>query len=77
MAWDTVDGKLVKVVKKKDFREAMAFVNAVADVAEAANHHPDIAISWNEVTLTLWTHTEGGITDADRQMSERIDGIGT
>ena len=76
MAWDTVDGKLVKVVKKKDFREAMAFVNAVADVAEAANHHPDIAISWNEVTLTLWTHTEGGITDADRRMSEQIDGIG-
>lgn len=75
MVWDTIDGKLVKVVKKKDFAEAMAFVNAVADAAEAANHHPDIAISWNEVTLTLWTHTTGGITDADHALAEQIDRI--
>ena len=75
MPWDTVDGKLVRVVRRKDFREAMAVVNAVADVAEEAGHHPDIAIHWNEVTFTLWTHTTGSITDADRALAERIDAV--
>jgi 4a-hydroxytetrahydrobiopterin dehydratase len=75
MAWDTVDGKLQKVVKKKDFAEALAYVNAVGEVAEAANHHPDIAISWNTVTLTLWTHSEGKVTDADHQMAKRLDAV--
>ena len=75
MAWDTVDGKLVKVVRRKDFVEAMALVNAVAEVAEEAGHHPDIAIHWNEVTFSLWTHTAGAITDADRALAERIDAV--
>jgi 4a-hydroxytetrahydrobiopterin dehydratase len=73
MAWDTVDGKLQKVVEKKDFAEALAYVNKVGEKAEAANHHPDIAISWNKVTLTLWTHSEGRITDADREMADVLD----
>ena len=71
--WQEVDGKLVATVKGKDFAEAMAFVNRVADVAEAANHHPDIAISWNQVTLTLWSHSAGGITDADRDLAAQLD----
>ena len=75
--WQEVDGKLVATVKGKDFAEAMAFVNRVADVAEAANHHPDIAISWNTVTLTLWTHTAGAITDADRALAEQIKVLAT
>jgi 4a-hydroxytetrahydrobiopterin dehydratase len=73
MAWDTVDGKLQKVVKKKDFAEALAYVNAVGELAEQANHHPDIAISWNTVTLTLWTHDAGKVTDADHAMAETLD----
>jgi 4a-hydroxytetrahydrobiopterin dehydratase len=76
MAWETVDGKLQKVVKKKDFAEALAYVNEVGAVAEAANHHPDIAISWNTVTLTLFTHDAGAITDADHAMADRIDTLG-
>jgi 4a-hydroxytetrahydrobiopterin dehydratase len=44
-------------------------------VAEAANHHPDIAIHWNEVTLTLWTHTAGAITDADRALATQLDAV--
>ena len=73
MAWDLVDGRLQKVVKKKDFAEALAYVNAVGEKAEAANHHPDIAISWNTVTLTLWTHSEGRVTQADEDMSRTLD----
>ena len=73
--WEEVDGKLEAVVKKKDFKEAMAFVNSVADVAEALNHHPDIDIRWNTVTLRAWTHTSGSITDKDRELAARIDEI--
>ena len=58
----------------KDFAEAMAFVNKVADAAEEANHHPDILVhGWNKVRLTLTTHSAGGLTDNDRRMAERID----
>jgi 4a-hydroxytetrahydrobiopterin dehydratase len=48
-------------------------VNAVGARAEAANHHPDIAISWNTVTLTLWTHDAGGVTQADLDMARSLD----
>jgi 4a-hydroxytetrahydrobiopterin dehydratase len=71
--WDVEDGRLRKVVKKKDFAEALAYVNAVGERAEAANHHPDIAISWNTVTLTLWTHDAGGVTQADVDMARTLD----
>ena len=73
--WQEVDGKLVATVKGKDFAEAMAFVNEVARLAEERNHHPDIAISWNTVTLRLWTHTAGGVTDKDLELAEAIDGL--
>jgi 4a-hydroxytetrahydrobiopterin dehydratase len=54
----------------------MAFANRVADLAEEANHHPDILIhGWNKVQLTLTTHSEGRVTDNDRQMAERIGGL--
>jgi len=55
----------------------MAWVNRVADLAEEANHHPDILVhGWNKVRLTLTTHSEGRLTDNDRRMAERIDGLG-
>lgn len=76
MAWDEVDGKLVKVWKGADFKEALAYVNRVGELAEARNHHPDIEISWNTVTLRLFTHSEGRITDADRELAKEIDGLG-
>jgi 4a-hydroxytetrahydrobiopterin dehydratase len=59
-----------------DFKAAMAFVNRVADAAEEANHHPDILIhGWNNVRLSLTTHSEGRVTDKDRAMAERIDAL--
>ncbi|MBV8693487.1 MAG: 4a-hydroxytetrahydrobiopterin dehydratase [Actinobacteria bacterium] len=73
--WTREGDALVKVVTKADFAEAMQFVNAVADMAESVNHHPDIAISWNKVTLNLSTHSEGGITQADIDLAGGIDGL--
>ncbi len=59
-----------------DFKEAMAWVNRVAEVAEEANHHPDILVhGWNKVRLTLSTHSEGRVTDADHALAGRIDGL--
>ena len=73
--WEVVDGKLVLTVKKADFAEAMQFVIRVAELAEARNHHPDISISWNTVTLTQWSHSAGGITDADIELAREIAAI--
>ena len=62
--------------KFKDFAEAMAFVNRVAEIAEQRNHHPDILVhGWNNVRLTLSTHSKGGVTDADRALAEQIDAL--
>ena len=71
--WEREGDALVKVVTRADFAGAMAFVNAVAGMAEAANHHPDIAISWNKVSLTLSTHSAGGITAKDLELARQID----
>jgi 4a-hydroxytetrahydrobiopterin dehydratase len=58
-----------------DFNESMGFVNRVALTAEKADHHPDIDIRWNKVTLTLSTHSEGGITPKDLDLADRCDGL--
>ena len=59
-----------------DFADAIAFVNRVAEAAEAANHHPDIRVhGWNKVRLDLSTHSEGGLTEADFAMAARIDSL--
>jgi 4a-hydroxytetrahydrobiopterin dehydratase len=76
LAWDRDGDELVKAVTLKDFAAAMAFVNGVAELAEAADHHPDLAISWNRVTLRLSTHSAGGLTQLDLDLARRIDGLG-
>lgn len=71
--WKRDDDELEKKFQFKDFAEAMAFVNRVADEAESADHHPDIKISYNKVKMSLSTHSEGGITDKDFDLAARID----
>jgi 4a-hydroxytetrahydrobiopterin dehydratase len=74
--WRQEGESLVRDLEFKDFAEAMAFVNRVAEAAEEANHHPDILVhGWNHVRLTLTTHSAGKLTDNDRAMAERIDGL--
>ena len=71
--WDEVDGALERGFRFRDFTEAMAFVNLLADSAEAANHHPDIAISWSRVTVRWWTHAAQAITERDVELARRTD----
>jgi 4a-hydroxytetrahydrobiopterin dehydratase len=63
--WSLEGGSLVRTEKFTDFRAAMLWVNRVANLAEQQNHHPDIDIRWNRVTLRLMTHETGGLTDRD------------
>ncbi|HYM16448.1 MAG TPA: 4a-hydroxytetrahydrobiopterin dehydratase [Dehalococcoidia bacterium] len=71
--WRRHGDEIRKAFEFAGFREAMAFVNRVAALAEAADHHPDIAIAYNRVTLTLSTHSEGGITDKDMALAAASD----
>jgi 4a-hydroxytetrahydrobiopterin dehydratase len=64
--------KLLRRFKFKDFREAMAFVNRIADLAEEEGHHPDIHISWNRVRLELTTHAIKGLSENDFIMAAKI-----
>jgi 4a-hydroxytetrahydrobiopterin dehydratase len=74
--WERQDDSIVRVATLKDFKAAMLYVGAVAYLAEAANHHPDIAIAWNRVTLTLSTHSAGGLTSKDFALAEQISAFG-
>ena len=72
--WELTAEGIRKTFKRKDFKEAMRLVNAVADAAEEANHHPDIVIfGWNKVTFTLMTHSEKAVTEKDFAMAARIE----
>jgi 4a-hydroxytetrahydrobiopterin dehydratase len=73
--WALEGGEITCTVKRRDFKDAMFFVGAVAYLAEEANHHPDILIQWNKVTLTLSTHSAGGLTAADFSMARLISGL--
>ena len=66
-----VDDALEQTFELPSFPEAIAFVNRVAELAEAENHHPDVTISYKKVTLRWTTHSEGGITDRDRDLAAR------
>ena len=70
--WGKTD-KLTKEFKFKDFNEALTFVNKIAEVADAADHHPDIELSWGKVVVHLVTHSEGKITEKDYALAEQID----
>jgi 4a-hydroxytetrahydrobiopterin dehydratase len=73
--WE-LDGKLIRrAFRFPDFITAIEFVNDVAEVAEEMGHHPDIAIQYNRVLLTVFTHSKGGLTTLDFTLAERIDAI--
>lgn len=71
--WTVGDKTMERQLKFRDFLAAMDFVNRVAEMAEAANHHPDIWISWNRVKLELSTHKIGGLSMNDFILAARID----
>ena len=73
LSWTREGDELVKQVTRSDFVDAVRFVDALVPVAEEANHHPDVAISWNKVTLRLSTHSAGGLTQLDLDLAAKID----
>jgi 4a-hydroxytetrahydrobiopterin dehydratase len=73
LGWVVADGALEREFRFADFAEALAFVNRVAELAEEADHHPDIEIHWNRVRLRWWTHVTGTITDRDHELAERVN----
>jgi len=71
--WKLNGSTIVRIVRKKDFVQAMGFVQSVAMLAERMDHHPDIDIRWNTVTLTLTTHSAGGLTGKDFTLAQQIN----
>ena len=72
--WQLVDGtRLEREYSFKDFRQALAFVNRIGELAEAEGHHPDLCLSWGKVKVRLWTHKIGGLHENDFIMAARID----
>jgi 4a-hydroxytetrahydrobiopterin dehydratase len=73
--WDERDGALTQVFRFEGFVEAFAFMTRVALIAQRLDHHPDMSISWNEVTVRSTSHDAGNtITDRDRRLAAAIDG---
>ena len=74
MGWSlTEGGEIERKFRFADFRETMLFVNAVAYLAESLNHHPDIHISYNRVTLSVHTHSAGGLTGLDFTLAREVN----
>ena len=70
--WSRQGDSIEHVETLADFKAAILYVGAVAYLAEAANHHPDVTVQWNKVTLTLSTHSAGGLTGNDFALAEQI-----
>jgi 4a-hydroxytetrahydrobiopterin dehydratase len=66
---------LEKEYRFKDFVEALAFVNRLGEAAEAEGHHPDIFLTWGRVTVTLWTHSVGGLSEKDFTLAAQADAV--
>jgi 4a-hydroxytetrahydrobiopterin dehydratase len=72
--WKVVDGHhITRQFKFSDFRQALAFVNRVGEVAEEQGHHPDILLSWGKADVTTWTHAINGLTESDFILAAKID----
>ena len=73
--WEYTDGRIRKEFVFRTFLRSIAFVNMVAYLAEAAKHHPHIAINYNKVTLRLITHSEGALTERDFSLARQIEDL--
>lgn len=70
--WERSGDEIVRTVRFADFLSGIGFINRVAEMAEAADHHPDIDIRYRNVRFALSTHSEGGLTDKDLQLAHQI-----
>ena len=75
--WALIDGAIEKAFRFADFQRTMAFVNAVAGIAQREDHHPDVAFGYNRCTLRFTTHSVGGISLNDFICAAKVDPLGT
>ncbi|MBI3231767.1 MAG: 4a-hydroxytetrahydrobiopterin dehydratase [Candidatus Doudnabacteria bacterium] len=73
--WKYTNGQIKKTFVLKDFKSAIKFFNQAAQIAEKMNHHPEIDIRYNKVSFSLSTHSEGGVTEKDITLAQKIDGL--
>lgn len=73
--WKRSGGAIEKSFERGDFVGSVEFVRSLVEPAEGMNHHPDLAISWDTVTVTITNHSEGGLTAADFELAAKIDGL--
>jgi len=73
--WERRGGAIAKTFERGDFVGSVRFVDSLVEPAEGMNHHPDVEISWDKVTVSVATHTEGGITAADFELASKIDAL--
>jgi 4a-hydroxytetrahydrobiopterin dehydratase len=73
--WERSGEAIEKSFKRGDFVGSVEFVSKLVEPAEGMNHHPDLAISWDTVTVTISTHSEGGLTAADFELAAKIDAL--
>jgi len=73
--WSRQGDAITKSFDRGDFVGSIEFVKALVEPAEEMNHHPDLEISWNEVEVSLSTHSEGGLTANDFELAQRIDAL--
>jgi 4a-hydroxytetrahydrobiopterin dehydratase len=74
--WELVEGKKIqKNTQFKNFVELMNFVNGMAQVAESEGHHPDFFVSYNKLTITIWTHAIGGLSENDFILAKKLDNL--
>jgi 4a-hydroxytetrahydrobiopterin dehydratase len=74
--WERSGDAIVKRFDRGDFKGSVEFVDRLTPEAEEMNHHPDLEISWKTVTVTITTHSEGGLTERDFELASRIDALG-
>jgi 4a-hydroxytetrahydrobiopterin dehydratase len=74
-AWRAEGDKLLRTFRFANFREAMAFLERVADLAEGEGHHPDFCVHYNKVDMSLWTHAIGGLSENDFILAAKIDAL--
>jgi 4a-hydroxytetrahydrobiopterin dehydratase len=73
--WDLEEKVIRKNFKFKNFREAMKFINRMAEIAEAEGHHPDFTVHYNRVEVEIWTHAIGGLSENDFILAAKLDQI--
>lgn len=73
--WEHEKNAITRTVEFEEFMDAIDFVNDLAEIAEEAQHHPDIVIRYTKVSLKLTTHDAGGITELDIELAQRIDNL--